>query len=177
LYRKINRPHPQASFERLVAGLEFFRNGYKGKLWVEVMLVQDLNDDEVSLREIGRVLKRIRPDEVHILEPTRPPVETWVRPPDQEGLLRARAILGDTARVLPPSHGSFDLGKSGSLVDAIIGIVTRHPMQENELIDTLARFSPQEVSASLAALESSGRVQIVARYGVRFWTASPAYFP
>jgi wyosine [tRNA(Phe)-imidazoG37] synthetase (radical SAM superfamily) len=169
LYRKINRPHPQASFERLVAGMESFRHEYSGQLWVEVMLVQGLNDDEASLREIGLILKRIRPDQVHILEPTRPPAETWVQPPDQEGLLRARAILGDTARTL--------LGESESLVEAIVGIVTRHPMREDELTETLTRFSPEEVSAALAELERSGRVQIVARYGVRFWTASPAYFP
>jgi wyosine [tRNA(Phe)-imidazoG37] synthetase (radical SAM superfamily) len=157
LYRKINRPHPQASFERLVAGMESFRHEYSGQLWL--------------------ILKRIRPDQVHILEPTRPPAETWVQPPDQEGLLRARAILGDTARTLPPSQGSFDLGESESLVEAIVGIVTRHPMREDELTETLTRFSPEEVSAALAELERSGRVQIVARYGVRFWTASPAYFP
>ena len=44
LYRKINRPHPDFTFERLVEGLVTFRKEYQGKLWVEVMLVHGLND-------------------------------------------------------------------------------------------------------------------------------------
>ena len=92
LYRKINRPHPDITFERLVDGLVAFREEYQGKLWIEVMLVRELNDTEAALKEIAAILKRIRPDEVHILQPERPPVETWVQPADEEGLLRARAI-------------------------------------------------------------------------------------
>jgi len=37
LYRRINRPHPEATFERLVDGLVAFSNAYRGKLWPEVI--------------------------------------------------------------------------------------------------------------------------------------------
>ena len=177
LYRKISRPHPETSFERLVEGIAAFRAEYQGKLWVEVMLVRGLNDTEATLIEIATVLKSIQPDEVHILEPTRPPVETWVQSPDEEGLLRARAILGDIARVIHPAIGTFDLGGTESLVDAVVGIITRHPMREDELIETLNHSSPGEVSATLAKLEKSGKAQVVERFGTRFWSASPAYYP
>jgi len=70
LYRKINRPHPDITFERLVDGLIAFRKEYQGLLWVEVMLVRGLNDSEEALREIVAALERIRPDEVHINLPT-----------------------------------------------------------------------------------------------------------
>jgi len=177
LYRKINRPHPDITFDLLMEGLIAFRNEYQGKLWIEVMLVKGLNDTEPALKEIAAILTRIQPDEVHILQPDRPPVETWVQPPDEEGLLRACAILGDIARVLHPASGSFDLSGSESLLEAVISIITRHPMREDELIETLTHFSPGEVSASLSELEKSGKAQIVERLGVRFWSASPAYYP
>jgi len=177
LYRKINRPHPEVSFKRLVEGLVAFRKEYLGKLWVEVMLVKGLNDTETALKEIAAALKSIQPDEVHILQPTRPPVETWVQPPDEEGLLRARAILGDIARVIHPASGSFDLSGAESLVDAVVGIITRHPMCEDELIETLKHFSPGEVSATLTELEKCGKAQVVKRFGTRFWSASPAHYP
>ena len=45
LYRRINRPHPEITYERLLDGLLEFRECYTGKLWPEVMLVQGLNDD------------------------------------------------------------------------------------------------------------------------------------
>ncbi len=177
LYRQINRPHPEVSFKRLVEGLVVFRKEYQGKLWVEIMLVRGLNDTEAALIEIAAALKRVQPDEVHILQPDRPPVETWVQPPAEEGLLRARAILGEIARVIHPASGSFDLSGAESLVEAVVGIITRHPMREDVLIETLKHFSPGDVTATLVALEKSGKAQVVERYGTRFWSAAPVYYP
>jgi len=177
LYRKINRPHPDITFERLVDGLIAFREEYQGKLWVEVMLVRGLNDTEEALFEIAAVLKRVQPDEVHINLPTRPPVETWVQPPSEEGLMRALAILGEIARVVHPAEGSFDLSGFESIVDAIVSIITRHPMNEAELRRTLEKWTPGQVDKALQELSSSGRAQVVERYGARFWSASPAHYP
>ena len=177
LYRKINRPHPEISFERLLDGLVAFREEYSGKLWVEVMLVQGLNDSEIALNDIAVALQMICPDEVHINLPTRPPVETWVQPPDEEGLFRARAILGEIAKVVQPVSGTFDLSGFDSLVDAVIGIITRHPMREDELLRTLEYWSPDKVKSTLAELHNSGLAQVVERYGTRFWSAAPARYP
>lgn len=177
LYRKINRPHPETTFKRLIEGMAAFRKEYQGKLWIEVMLVRDLNDNEQALIEIAETLKDIQPDEVHILKPERPPVETWVQPPDEEGLLRARTILGDVARVVHSASGSFDLSGSESLLDAVIGIITRHPMSEAELIETLKHYPPDQIFAALEGLEKSHQAQVVERLGTRFWSASPAYYP
>jgi wyosine [tRNA(Phe)-imidazoG37] synthetase (radical SAM superfamily) len=177
LYRKINRPWPKLTFDRLLAGLIAFRREYEGLLWVEVMLVRGLNDTETALKEIAVALKSIQPDEVHILQPTRPPAEIWVQPSDEEGLLRARAIFGNIARVIQPASGSFDLNGAESLVDAVVGIITRHPMREDELIEMLNHFSPGEVSSVLKALEISGKAQVVERLGVRFWSAFTSFYP
>jgi len=177
LYRKINRPHPQITFERLVDGLINFRKEYRGKLWVEVMLVRGLNDTTQALEEIAKILQRVKPDAVHINLPTRPPVETWVQPTDDEGLMRAMSILGNIAEVVHPAEGSFDLSGYENIVDAVISIITRHPMRQDELERTLTRWSAGQVSKALSELEASGRAQVVERNGVRFWSAAPSHYP
>ena len=177
LFRQINRPHPQVSFERLLDGLLAFRQEYEGKLWVEVMLVRGVNDTQDALRDIAAALRRVGPDQVHINLPTRPPAETWVQPPDEDGLMRATAILGDTARIVHPVDGTFDLGGYDSIVEAIVGIITRHPMRQEELERTLSRRMPGKVGQILAELEASGRAQVVERYGARFWSAMPSHYP
>lgn len=177
LYRRINRPHPQITFERLVDGLIAFRKEYRGKLWVEVMLVRGLNDTTEALEDIAKILERVKPDAVHINLPTRPPVETWVQPTDEEGLLRAMSILGNIAKVVHPAEGIFDLSGFQNVVDAVISIITRHPMRQDELEKTLAQWSTGQVSEALSELESSDRAQVVERYGVRFWSASPSRYP
>ena len=177
LYRQIDRPHPALTFERLTGGLKAFRQSYRGKLWVELMLLKGLNDDEAALRDLAAVLRDIGPDEVHVLLPDRPPAETWVQPTDEEGLLRAAAILGDTAHMVHPAAGEFDLGGYDNVMDAVIAIITRHPMCEDQLESALKRWAPEQVRATLAGLKTSGRAQMIERYGVRFWSAAPTHFP
>ncbi len=177
LYLKINRPHPRVTFERLVEGLITFGKEYKGKLWVEVMLLNGINDSEQALRGITRILRKVHPDEIHISSPIRPPAETWVQPSDEDGLARAMFILGKIARVLHPAEGSFDLSEYENVVDAIVEIITRHPMRQDELERTLHRWSPAEVGKALADLKASGRAQIVERLGSYFWSAAPSRYP
>ena len=159
LYRRINRPHPDITFERLVGGLIAFREMYRGELWIEVMLVRGLNDSEQALCDIAAVAHQIEPDQIHINLPTRPPAEPWVQPPDDEGLLRATAILGETAHVVQPIEGTLDLGSDEHPIDAIVGIITRHPLREEELRRALAKWSPGQVEEVLAELAASGQAQ------------------
>jgi len=181
LYRRINRPPPEATFKRLVDGLIAFRAVYRGKLWPEVMLIRGLNDTEEALRDIAAVFRRIHPEEIHISLPTRPPAETWVEPPDDEGVMRAQAILGGVARVIHPAQGTFELDGCGddptALAEAVVGVITRHPMSETDLLETLARRSPEKSEAVMAALAAGGKAQLVERYGLRFWSAAPSRYP
>jgi len=177
LYRRINRPHSDTTYKRLEFGLAEFRKKYTGKFWVEVMLLRGLNDTGEALREIAAVLERVQPDAVHINLPTRPPAETWVQLPDQDGLTRAISVLGDVAEVVHPVEGSFDLSGYENLVDAVIAIITRHPMRQDELESALGNWSSGQLSQTLSELKASGRAQIVERYGEHFWSAAPSRYP
>jgi wyosine [tRNA(Phe)-imidazoG37] synthetase (radical SAM superfamily) len=177
LYQQVNRPYPGLSFESFLDGLIAFSEEYQGNLWVEVMLVKDLNDTEDQLSKIASALQRIKPDEIHIMQPTRPPVETWVKPPSDDGLRRALDILGDSARVIHPASGSYDLGEAKSIVEAVVGIVTRHPMREEELVETLKNLTTRDVTETLSTLAESDKLQVVERNRIRYWSASPSYYP
>jgi wyosine [tRNA(Phe)-imidazoG37] synthetase (radical SAM superfamily) len=177
LYRKIDRPHPELTFERLVEGLVAFGEEYQGKLWIEVMLVAGLNDTPKALNDIAKVLQRINLDAVHVNLPTRPPVETWVQVPSEDTLMQALAIFGNIAEVVHPAEGSFDLNGYENPLDAIIAIITRHPMSQEQIERELRNWSPEQVKQVLAELLDSGHAQVVERYGVRFWSAIPSYYP
>jgi len=45
------------------------------------------------------------------------------------------------------------------------------------LVQTMERWSPGEVDAALKDLKSSGRAQVIERYGCRFWSAASAHYP
>jgi wyosine [tRNA(Phe)-imidazoG37] synthetase (radical SAM superfamily) len=176
LYRTINRPHPHLPFSSLVEGLVAFRHVYTGKLLVEVMLIKGLNDGEEALRDLAAVLRRIGPDAVHLSLPIRPPAEAWVQPADEEAIMRATAILGRTASLIHPVEGEFDLSGCNHLLDAIVAILTRHPMREEELARSLDRWAPSRVTEALRELALSGQAQVISRFGHQFWTAAGARY-
>lgn len=177
LYRQINRPHPDITFARHVDGLVEFGRVYRGHLWVEVMLMRGLNDSEPALRDIAAVLARVAPEEIHINLPTRPPVEWWVEPADEDGVLRAQAILGRVARVLHPAGGLPDLRDHDDLGAAIVDVITRHPLSDADLREAIEAVAPDRADAVLSGLLARGLAQTVERYGVRFWSAAPSRYP
>lgn len=176
LYRRINRAHPELTFERLVQGLIAFRQEYDGQLWLEVMLIKDLNDTEPALKEIAALVEQIQPDEVHLNAPTRPPAEKWVKPTDEEGLYRAMSVLGKQARVVHPAQSRWKLDPKQDVVETILEIITRHPLREEDVLTALSDLPSSEVVAILERLEKSGKAQIIERYGTRFWCASSSRF-
>ncbi len=177
LYRQINRPAPRFTFDRLVEGLYLFRQTYPGKLWIELMLIQGMNDTEEALQELAILLDYIQPDQVHITLPVRPPAEAWVRPSDESGLQRAEEILGKVVPLSTPAASEARAMRVGDLAETVLSVVTRHPMQEEELLILLSRWSADDVHAALADLTGRGEVQAVERNGLRFWSAAGAQFP
>jgi wyosine [tRNA(Phe)-imidazoG37] synthetase (radical SAM superfamily) len=177
LYRKINRPHARIPFELHLQGLIDFGLEYRGNLWPEVMLIRGMNDSEEALSDLAAAFRKIKPDCIHLNLPSRPPAETWVRPADEEGILRAMAFLGNVGQVVHPAEGNYERGGESDPLSSILAIIQRHPMREDEVKHTLAYWQPEGASQTFEYIAASGRVQIVERNGVRFWCDKEAYFP
>lgn len=174
LYRMINRPHPQVSYDLYRRGLIEFRQTYGGKLWIEVMLVAGLNDDERALAELSIALREISPDEVHISTPFRVPAEAWVRGPSNESIALANTLFGEKTRVLIPAVGYASFGHDDP-VEEIVEVLFRHPMSDQELRSTLMR-SVEDVELGLRRLSQDGRVQQVLRDGTLYWCPAPGHY-
>ncbi len=168
-FRRINRPWPKLRVEEIIAGMIAFRQMYLGQIWMEVMLVKELNDGQEVLLGLRDALTCIRPDRVQINVPLRPPAEPWVEVPDDEALMRATAILGEAAEVVAPYEGSFDLSGFTDPAKAVLAVIRRHPMRERRLIETLSRFAPGEVEAVLRRLEAGGQARRRVYRGETFW--------
>ena len=177
LYRRVNRPMPRYKFEGFLRGLSSFRQIYSGQLWVEVMLLQDLNDSEEALKDIAAALVDIQPDQVHLNVPVRPPAEAWVSPASKERVTRALEILGSKALVVQDAVSGLQLAGVGNLAKSILGVISRHPMDEAQLLRIFGGWPPEEVLDALASLEASGQATVVERYSTRFWTPAGANFP
>jgi wyosine [tRNA(Phe)-imidazoG37] synthetase (radical SAM superfamily) len=177
VYHRINRPHPDLSFDRHIDGLVAFRDIYHGRLWVETMLIAGVNDTPEALTDLVRTLRRIGPDEIHLSAPTRPPAEAWVRPPSRESVELAAGMLGTVAEVLVPGNGTGHIELDGDIDRALVDILTRHPLREDEIQEAVATEIRARTEAMLGDLVTSGGIRIVERLGDRFWCPAEADFP
>jgi hypothetical protein len=173
-FRRISRPWPGIDISDVIAGLETFRWESAARLWIEVMLVKGLNDSVEELESLARALERIGPDEVHLNLPVRPPAESWVEGTDQEGLVRALAILGDAAEVIPPDGGRLALRPDMSPVEEVLQIVPRHPLREKDLVDSLGGPGTRRALDALHELAREPRASRRIYRGEAFWTWADA---
>ena len=177
LYQRINRPYALCPYHYQLEGLCLFSEDYQGRLWPQVTLVRGLNDTERALRELEAIFELVRPDAVHLLLPNAEYSEDWVRPPDEEGLMRAVAILGKSAKVIHPTEGELLRPSYETVERGILSYLRRHPMTQVELDRTLTQWAPGSVGTALYALERGGDVREIERFGTVFWCPSQARYP
>jgi wyosine [tRNA(Phe)-imidazoG37] synthetase (radical SAM superfamily) len=173
-FRRVNRPWPGIDIVDVIAGLEAIRRESAARLWIEVMLVKGLNDSVEALESLARAMERIRPDEVHLNVPVRPPAETWVQSPEPEGMLRAMALLGEVAEVVPPEGGRLVLRPDVSPVAEVLRIIPRHPLRERDLIAALGGPCCDRTIATLRELAQEPRARRRVYRGKAFWTWADA---
>jgi wyosine [tRNA(Phe)-imidazoG37] synthetase (radical SAM superfamily) len=140
IFRAVNRPHRSIDFETMLQGLVEFRREYSGQIWIEVMLVKELNDTTEELQSIKHAIDMINPNRVYVLTPIRPPAESWVRPSDPERILKAQEIIGKAIPVAGLETGQFGLTEFSNARQAILEIGSRHPLRREQAIEIEKKF-------------------------------------
>jgi wyosine [tRNA(Phe)-imidazoG37] synthetase (radical SAM superfamily) len=100
VFRKVNRPHAGLTAAGIIAGLAAFRREFKGRIWLEIMLVRGVNDGPGHLRKLKAAAALIRPDRIQLNTVVRPPAERRARPLGPEELERIRDFFGEGAEII-----------------------------------------------------------------------------
>ncbi|MDK2864892.1 MAG: hypothetical protein PWP37_1084 [Thermotogota bacterium] len=138
-FRLINRPHRSLNFKQIVEGLKTFVKGFKGQVWLEIMLMKGINDNSEALLEIEKIVRDISPNRVYLNVPVRPPAKPWVKPPDTDTVKKAAEILKAIALDFL-IVGNYKTA-SRNPVDDVVSIIKRHPMTEVEVKTLLCKLS------------------------------------
>jgi wyosine [tRNA(Phe)-imidazoG37] synthetase (radical SAM superfamily) len=150
MFKAINRPHGSLSYEVVRNGLVTFSRMYKGLLWLEIMLVKGMNDTEEALGLFKTALMDIRYDKLYLNTPVRPPAVSGIEPVTIETMERfSRELSGISIDFM--ADECFASGIKDDL-EAIISIITRHPMNQHEIrgfLDSRACADPKDVMRRL----------------------------
>ncbi|MFW6018189.1 MAG: radical SAM protein [Halapricum sp.] len=141
IWAEVDRPNGRLSFDSIVRGAKLFASEFDGTLTTETMLVDGVNDDELSLRKTAELVAEIAPDTAYIAVPTRPPDEEWVEPPDEATLATAYQLFDDrideTEYLIGAEPDTF--ASTGDVRTDILSATAVHPMRQSGLEELLAQ--------------------------------------
>ncbi len=168
IFRRINRPYRGIKFRKVVEGLIALRGEFKGEMWIETMLVKGINDDEDVLKDLCAILDKINPDKRFVSIPTRPPAEKWVEIPSSDTLFRAFKIL-NAIPIYDVEYGEFNLEGFGSLEEAVVTLIRRHPLREDELERLIEKYGLKEnVKTFVDSLVEGYGIKVREHFGHRY---------
>lgn len=155
-YRLINRPLPGLSLESLLEGLTSFRREYRGRLWLEVMLLKGINDTEAELTLLRRALAKIAPDQIQLNTAVRPVVDDLARPLDRVEMEAAATFLGGPVEVIA-SFNRADIAEIPCQDEDFVEMLSRRPMTAADVAKA-SGLPLIQVVARLKRLQDSGRI-------------------
>ena len=164
-FRRIHRPAEGLTFARLLEGAQALRGEFRGRLWVEVMLLPGYNDEPRQVRAIAEHVARVGADAVHLNTTTRPAQAGVVVPRVPEAFLRTVAPWFSPVADIPVFSGRTAAPEEMSDSE-LIELLARHPIA----VEALAESSGADVAAverRLAPLAAAGRVALEDHHGVR----------
>jgi wyosine [tRNA(Phe)-imidazoG37] synthetase (radical SAM superfamily) len=166
-YLAINRPLPGLSLESLRQGLTSFRREYRGRIWLEVMLLAGFNDSEEELSLLRRALQEIAPDQIQLNTAVRPGVEASARPLDRQAMEAVAAFLGGPVSVIA-SFDRDDIVGAAWQDDDLVDMLSRRPMTALDLAKALG-LPLGQVEARLQFLRESGRISFNHHHDQEFY--------
>ncbi len=73
VFKRIDRPHVNIEIEQIVQKVIKFSKVYKGKLFIEILFVKDLNDTKEEIQKLNDVLMQLKVTRIDIGTIDRPP--------------------------------------------------------------------------------------------------------
>jgi wyosine [tRNA(Phe)-imidazoG37] synthetase (radical SAM superfamily) len=138
-FRRVNRPLPSVQVEDIIRALALFRREFKGRIWLEVMLVKGINDSPSDIEALKKAVARIRPDKVQLNTVVRPPAEKWAQPLSQGALNKIKRELGGRTEVVVDFRRRARSPAISDIREAILAMAERRPVTLEDIISSLGK--------------------------------------
>jgi wyosine [tRNA(Phe)-imidazoG37] synthetase (radical SAM superfamily) len=158
VFRAVNRPHGQISFQRILEGLIDFRQAFRGQYWLEVFLLDGYTAMDAEVAKLATCVDLIRPDRIQLNTVSRPAAEGHAVGVSHERMVALADLLRPRAEVISDSHDSRGYDEFSSSREEILGLLQRRPCSIEDIADGLGMHVGEvlkhvEELTSLEALE------------------------
>lgn len=170
VFNMLNRPHHDLNVEKIGEGIKSFRKDFRGRIWLEVMIVKGINDSPEELKRIEKMIRDLGADKIQINSVIRPAAEQGIETADREILEFAKNFFGEKAEII----GEFQKERFGSAQDniqeTIIQLIKRRPCPVKEICKSLGLHEAVVVK-HIGMMLNEGRIKEVIHKDGKFYKA------
>jgi wyosine [tRNA(Phe)-imidazoG37] synthetase (radical SAM superfamily) len=169
VYKQINRPHESLGFDNIIGGLEAFCSEYSGRVWLEVLLIDNINNDIQHIEMFKKIVDKLPVEKVQLNTVVRPPAEKAARRVSNAGLLSISRFLGPRSEVVAGRVEKQATGsRPGDWENSVLSMLSRRSLS----LDDIVRSTGVPVRAAregMKRLVEEGRVEAVVLGKRRFY--------
>ena len=107
LFASINRPVHGIKVEDVIEGIRLLVKENPSEVWLEILMVQGLNDRDSEIEALADAAKRISPARIQIGTVVRPPAQGDAYPVDEADLDRIAASFEGRVEIIPAVSPAF----------------------------------------------------------------------
>ena len=183
-FRRVNRPAKcSADLETIIGGIADFSRKFTGEIWLEVLLVENINDTPEDIVALQKAIARIRPTRVQLNTVARPPFEAFAKPLTRKRMEEVkREIEKEYDRPVDILAGSKDneipdAGKEEGIAETISAadveeeiseMLLRRPCTASEIAVTLS-MTQERTSEVLKDMENRGCLTVKIHGGKKYY--------
>jgi wyosine [tRNA(Phe)-imidazoG37] synthetase (radical SAM superfamily) len=176
-FARVNGPDPRISLEAMIAGLRSFTAGFGGKVFLEILLVADVNDHPESIRALVEAVGSIRPHQVDLNTVSRPAPGGSAKPVSLEFLRSLEPLFATRCLAVQEAAAPQRSDATGSVsqefqlcMERVLDSLGRRPGTLSDLATALS-FPELLVLKVLDDLVAQGQLVMEHREG-RTWYVS-----
>jgi len=156
LFRYVNRPHGELSFDEIVEGLIKFRQIYSGSIWLEVFLLSGINAEPAEALQIRKLADLIKADRIQLNTAVRPTAEDYACIVKEEKMRTLLEFFGPRAEIIADYPGLGEGGAAATTTD-LLELLARRPCTLDDIAAGLS-IHRNEAVKFLNALEKENKI-------------------
>jgi wyosine [tRNA(Phe)-imidazoG37] synthetase (radical SAM superfamily) len=129
LFRYVNRPHADISFDQMVNGLIDFTRNFPGQVWLEVLLISGVTGMTEEVQKIATYAKKIGAAKIQLNTVCRPTVEDFACAVERKQMEKLALLFPGVVEII--SEGESERLLGAAISDAsnaeIINLLSRRP--------------------------------------------------
>jgi len=161
-FRKINRPFHSLNIEDYIDGLIEFRKEYKGKIWLEVLIIPGYNNRKQDLELLKEAFIKVQPDSVQLNTLDRPGVIPGLKAAGRKELEQIADFWGlDNIEIIAAAPSRKEVKSfRDDIESAILETIFRRPCTVDDLVKILG-LHINEINKYLDVLEADNKIKTV----------------